>query len=149
MTRLCSFARIGSLLFGVWLTTLPKGSLSLALPMFLISLMWLFFARQWWRSAGRRAFSNRPELQQEYLVQVDERGIRFDGSISSFGWTWPAFTAFTESEKIFLVFVSRYASQYSPSASSAQEKLISFARSSAKGSLQNNQQQRPTIYNVN
>src|SRR5437899_8135559 len=64
MRRVCLFAGIGSLLFGVWLTTLPKGSFSLALPMFLISLMWLFFGRPWWRSACRRAFSNRPELQQ-------------------------------------------------------------------------------------
>ncbi len=38
MRRVCLFAGIGSLLFGVWLTTLPKGSFSLALPMFLISL---------------------------------------------------------------------------------------------------------------
>ena len=52
MSRLCLFAGIGSLLFGVWLTTLPKGSFSLGLPMFLISLMWLFFGRPWWRSAG-------------------------------------------------------------------------------------------------
>ena len=109
MSRVCLFAGIGSLLFGVWLTTLPKGSFSLALPMFLISLMWLFFGRPWWRSAGRRAFSNRPELQQEYVVHVDEQGIRFDGPISTFGWTWPAFTGSAESEKIFLVFVSRYA----------------------------------------
>jgi len=109
MSRLCLSAGIGSLLFGIWLTTLPKGSFSLALPMFLVSLMWLFFGRPWWRSAGRRAFSNRPELQQEYVVHVDEQGIRFEGPISSFGWTWPAFTGFAESEKIFLVFVSRYA----------------------------------------
>ena len=49
MSRACLFAGIGSLLFGVWLTTLPKGSFSLALPMFFISLMWLFFGRPWWR----------------------------------------------------------------------------------------------------
>jgi hypothetical protein len=92
MSRLCLFAGIGSLLFGIWLTTLPKGSFSLGLPMFLITVMWLFLARPWWRSAGRPAFSDRPELQQEDVVHVDEQGIRFDGPISAFGWTWPAFT---------------------------------------------------------
>src|ERR1700757_4768566 len=79
MSRLCLFAGIGSQLLGIWLTTLPKGSFSLGLPMFLISVMGLFLGRPWWRSAGRRAFSNRPELQQEYVVYVDEQGIRFDG----------------------------------------------------------------------
>ncbi len=109
MSRVCLLAGAGSFLFGIWLMSLPKGSFSLALPMFLISVMWLFFGRPWWRSAGRRAFSNRPELQQEYAVRVDDQGIRFEGAISSFGWTWPAFTGSAESEKVFLVFVSRSA----------------------------------------
>ncbi len=109
ISRVSLCAGAATLLFGVWLNTQPKGSVSLALPMFLISVMWLFLGRPWWRSAGRRAFSNRPELQQEYVVHVDEQGIRFDGPISSFGWTWPAFTGFAESEKVFLVFVSRWA----------------------------------------
>jgi YcxB-like protein len=43
------------------------------------------------------------------VVYVDEQGIRFDGPISTFGWTWPACTGSAESEKIFLVFVSRFA----------------------------------------
>src|SRR5206468_11735019 len=65
--------------------------------------------RRWWRAAGRGALSNRAELQQEYVVHIDEQGIRFDGPISTVGWTWPAFTGSAESEKIFLVFVSRFA----------------------------------------
>ena len=145
MSRLCLFAGIGSLLFGVWLTTLPKGSFSLALPMFLIS----------GSSAGRGG--------DRRVVEPSRTGLNFSKS------TW-----FTLTNKEFVSTAlsalsaghgrhsqglqkarkssssSCHASplQYSPNASSEQERLINFARFSVEGFRGNNPGGASTIYNM-
>jgi hypothetical protein len=59
-----------------------------------------------WSRAGRRAFSGRPELAQDYTVDADESGIVFSGAISRMQWSWAAFIKFAESEKLFLIYLS-------------------------------------------
>jgi hypothetical protein len=84
----------------------PKSSPLSALPLFLFSAFLIFYATAVWRRAGRRAFSGRPELAQEYAVDIDDSGIAFSGSISQMHWTWAAFTKFGEADKLFLAYLS-------------------------------------------
>jgi hypothetical protein len=84
----------------------PKSSPWSALPLFLFSAFLIFYATAIWTRAGRRAFNGRPELAQEYTVDIDDSGIAFRGSISQMHWTWAAFIKFAEAEKVFLAYLS-------------------------------------------
>jgi hypothetical protein len=76
------------------------------LPLYVLAALWVYYAMTIWKRAGRRAFAGRPELTQEYTVDVDETGVAFVGPISQNRWTWPAFIKFVEGDKVFLVHLS-------------------------------------------
>ena len=84
----------------------PSSSVRSALPAYLISALMIYYATTVWKRAGRRAFTGRPELAQEYTVDIDEAGMAFSGPISQVHWTWAAFIKFVEGERLFLAYLS-------------------------------------------
>jgi hypothetical protein len=97
---------IAGILIGVLGSVGPKESIGPAVPLFLISGYLIYCASTVWARAGRRAFSGRPELAQEYTVDIDEAGIAFIGPISRAQWTWRAFIKSLEAEHLFLAYLS-------------------------------------------
>jgi hypothetical protein len=94
------------LLMAISGSTGPKGNFVSALPAFLLAAVWFYFATSIWKRAARRAYRGRPELAQEFKVDIGDTGIFFDGPISAMRWTWPAFVRFTESKDLFLAYLS-------------------------------------------
>jgi hypothetical protein len=94
------------ILIGILGSTGPKGNFATAAPAFLLAGFWFYFATTVWKRAGRRSYSGRPELTQEYKVGIDDAGIVFDGPISGARWTWAVFVKFLESNETFLVYLS-------------------------------------------
>jgi hypothetical protein len=84
----------------------PKGSFASALPAFLFSAFCFYLATNIWKRAARRSFRGRPELAQEFKVDIGDSGIFFEGPISAMRWTWFAFVRFTESNDLFLAYLS-------------------------------------------
>jgi hypothetical protein len=84
----------------------PKQNSWSPLPLYVLAVFWLYYAFTVWKKAGRRAFAGRPELGQDFSVDVDDTGVTFAGPISQTRWTWPAFIKFVEAEKVFLVRLS-------------------------------------------
>ena len=84
----------------------PKSNKSSALPPLAFGMLCIYYAMTVWKRAARRSFSSRPELSQEFSVNVDESGINFDGQISKLQWTWQAFTKFGEANKLYLAYLS-------------------------------------------
>jgi len=106
LTRLCWTLMVICLLIAVFGSVGPSGNVKTALPMFLLTGFWFYYATTIWKKAGRRSFSERPELAQEFIVDVDDSGIAFDGPISKMRWTWAAFIKFAEADKLFLAYLS-------------------------------------------
>jgi hypothetical protein len=104
--RFCWVMAVLMLFIAVVGSFAPKAKLSTAIPLFLLAAMWIYLATALWGRAGRRAFVGRPELAQDYEVNVDESGIAFNGPITKHYWSWPAFTKFTESNETFLAYLS-------------------------------------------
>ncbi len=105
-SRLLWAMAIAGVALGILGSIGPKGSIGPAVPLFLISAYLFYSASTVWSRAGRRAFSGRPELAQEYTVDIDDAGVAFNGSISRMQWRWAAFVKFIEAEKLFLAFLS-------------------------------------------
>lgn len=97
---------IAGIVIGVFGSIGPNGKIGPAVPLFLISGYLIYVALTVWARAGRRAFSGRPELSQEYAVEISDSGIVFDGPISGTRWTWPAFIKFAETKDLFLAYLS-------------------------------------------
>jgi hypothetical protein len=105
-TRFCWAMAILVFLIGLLGSFGPKASFWSALPLFLLAAFWVYYANAVWSRAGRRAFSGRPELAQEYTIEADESGVVFSGAISRMQWSWAAFIKFAESKKLFLTYLS-------------------------------------------
>ena len=105
-TRLLWSMGIAGILIGVFGSIGPKGSIGPAVPLFLISGYLIYAGSTVWARAGRRAFAGRPELTQNYTVDISDIGIVFDGPISGARWTWPAFLKFAETKDLFLAYLS-------------------------------------------
>jgi hypothetical protein len=105
-TRLLWAMAIAGIVIGILGSIGPKGSIGPAVPLFLIAAYLCYSATMVWAKAGRRAFSGRPELAQEFTVEVDESGIRFNGPISQLRWSWAAFVKYIEADKLFLAYLS-------------------------------------------
>jgi hypothetical protein len=105
-TRLLWAIGIAGFLIAFFGSIGPKGKIGPALPLFFISAYLIYLASSIWAKAGRRAFSSRPELGQEFSVDIGDSGIVFDGPISGMRWTWPAFVKFIEAKDLFLAYLS-------------------------------------------
>lgn len=106
MTRFYWALAVLMILVGIFNSVGRKSDLASAIPLFVLAAFWIYCATALWSRAGRRAFSGRPELRQEYKVDIDDSGIVFEGPISGVHGTWPAFIKFTEDKSVFLAFVS-------------------------------------------
>ena len=106
VTRFCWAMMIVVLFIGLLGSFGPKSSFLSAMPLFLLAVFWFYYATSVWSRAGRRAFSGRPELAQDYTVDANESGVVFSGTISRMQWSWAAFIKFAESEKLFLIYLS-------------------------------------------
>jgi hypothetical protein len=84
----------------------PRPSSWSPVPLYVLAVFWFYYAGTVWKRAGRRAFSGRPELAQEFAVDLNETGVAFAGPVSQTRWTWPAFIKFVEGEKVFLIHLS-------------------------------------------
>ena len=105
-TRLLWAMGIAGMLICILGSVGPQAKLAPAIPLFLISAYLIYVASTVWAKAGRRAFSGRPELAQDYTVDISDSGIVFDGPISGTRWTWPAFVKFAETKDLFLAYLS-------------------------------------------
>jgi|SRR5208282_4943230 YcxB-like protein len=105
-TRFLWAMGIGGFAIGIFGSIGPKSTVGPAIPLFLISAYVIYLAATVWARAGRRSFSGRPELAQEYTVDIDDSGVAFNGPISASKWTWPAFIKQLEADKIFLAYLS-------------------------------------------
>jgi hypothetical protein len=114
------------ILIGLFGSIGPGGSIGPAVPLFLISAYLVYSASTVWARAGRRAFSGRPELNQEYDVEISDSGVVFDGPISGTRWTWPAFIKFAETGELFLAYLSPCAFVILPKRLLASEQAVSL-----------------------
>lgn len=105
-TRLLWAMAIIGTSIGILGSMAPKASIGPAVPLFLISGYLVYSASTIWARAGRRAFSKRPELAQEFDVDISDVGIIFEGPISGTRWTWQAFIKFAETKQLFLTYLS-------------------------------------------